>query len=217
VRVGTENEDYHVHEALLRNNSGFFNKALKKEWSEGQDRVVEMPETKNEAFSIWAKWLYTGHIFISKPGSIDVERRSLNELFDHEFIRWRHVYALGDFLQDADFKDALVDAMIEIMLDKEHWPNDLGLWIYEASIVGSKHRRLAVDIFVHCWSRDLFGHKKDHPKEFLVDVLVEIAKDLAKGIKKKGVVGLLGKKDGCEYHDHGSEKPCYKTKPAFWL
>jgi hypothetical protein len=213
VRVGAEKEEYHIYENLLRANSGFFDIALKKEWKEGQDRIVEMPKTNNEAFSIWAKWLYTGCMYLMKDG--DIERTSEGVTTNSEWPRWASCYALGDFLQDSDFKDACIDSCIEANVASASNPHSLAGWIYSCSAGCSSHRKLAVDVFVHCWVRTGWTQDIKHPAEFLSDVIKAIGPHVSFGIKTQRLKDYFNLDDTCKYHDHGSEKPCYKSKPAF--
>jgi hypothetical protein len=212
VRVGAEKEEYHIYENLLRANSGFFDIALKKEWKEGQDRIVEMPETNNEAFTIWAKWLYTGRMFLMQDGDhTEVDCRSMNQ----EWNRWRSCYALGNFLQDSDFKDVCIDACMEAIIAIAGIPALIGHYIYPYSTESSSHRKFAIDIFVHCWDRAAWSEDIKHPAEFLSDVIKAIGPNVSSGIKEQRLKDFFDLDDTCKYHDHGSKKPCYKTKPAF--
>jgi hypothetical protein len=213
VRVGAEEEEYHIYENLLRANSGFFDIALKKEWKEGQDRIVEMLETNNEAFSIWAKWLYTGCMYLMKDG--DIERTSEGVTTNREWPRWASCYAFGDFLQDSDFKDTCIDSCIEAIVVRASSPYSLASWIYSCSAGCSSHRKLAVDVFVHCWARTGWTRDIKHPAEFLSDVIKAIGPNVSSGIKAQDFEAYFDLKNTCEYHDHGPEKPCYKSKPAF--
>ena len=116
IQVGASKQEHYVHEKLLRTNSDFFDNALKKEWKERLDRVIDLVETHELPFSIWVKWLYTGRVFLTNYGG----------KISHELPRWASCYALGDFLQDHDFKDAIIDCTIEAMLHTGCYPHRLG-------------------------------------------------------------------------------------------
>jgi hypothetical protein len=66
---------------------------------------------------------------------------------------WGVAYDMGDFLQDSDFKDAVIDGSIEKMVLYNECPFLLAQWIYDKSPIISAHRKLAVDTFVNCWPR----------------------------------------------------------------
>jgi hypothetical protein len=214
IRIGPMQEKYYIHEKLLRSNAGFFDTALKKEWKEGEDRVVDMPEADDEAFGICVNWLYTGLVFSRKEG--DMIMNDGVRIRNKEWPRCSACYALGDFLQDPDFKDALVDTIIEAMIDSCLLPKCLFLKIYRYSTKTSCHRIFAVDVFVHCLSRESWGHpKNDQNLEFLTDVLKNVGPTLQKGLSCVTTQEFLDATKTCQYHDHGSDKPCYRIKPAF--
>jgi hypothetical protein len=190
--------------------SGFFDTALKKEWKEGQEQDVKLPETEVEIFEIYVKWLYTGRVFLAKEGDVISSGKGSNE-----WPRWYFCYALGDFLQDCDFKDACIDTCIEAMCDMAKIPTGLSKWIYPYSTPTSAHRRFVVDTFVNCRNRATWTDDVYNPAEFLTDVVKPIGPKLKLGLECEPVDEYLDPNYTCKYHDHGPEKPCYKTKPAF--
>jgi hypothetical protein len=58
-----------VHESVLRENSIFFDKALKSDWKEASDRIVRLPETNPVTFEILVRFVYTGLLFIELSDS----------------------------------------------------------------------------------------------------------------------------------------------------
>jgi len=213
VLVGASKYKFYIHEKLIRSNSGFFDTALKKEWAEGQDRRVELPSFEVDIFKVWIKWLYTGRIFLTTEGDLQKDHTGVYKSCHN--TRWASCYALADYIHDSDFKDAAIDAMIEVICQTNLYPFSLAGYIYPHSVKGSAHRMLAVDLFTKYWRRDDYIRSIDQPKEFLHDVLVSIGPDLAEGVKRHYASRLPIDKDTCKYHDHGPDKPCYKTKPAF--
>jgi hypothetical protein len=57
--------------------------------------------------------------------------------------------------------------------------------------------------------------KKDHPARFLFDVITAIGPHVHYGLNHQLPKFYFNLENTCKYHDHGSEKPCYKTKLAF--
>jgi hypothetical protein len=214
IIVGTPSQDLYVHEGLLRSSSSFFDNALKEEWKEGQQRTVSMSETPVGILKIWVKWLYTGRIFLTTETD-SIKLPDSKKSVSYEWPRWANCYALGDFLQDSDFKDAAVDVLVEAIIDCKQFPIHLASYIYPYSPPGSAHRRFAVDIYVNLRVRENLGRDDQHPDEFMLDVVRYISPKLATGIKQQSTREYFDLNDMCRYHDHGSDKPCYKTKPAF--
>ncbi|KAH7071665.1 hypothetical protein FB567DRAFT_455269, partial [Paraphoma chrysanthemicola] len=213
VMVGKSKHKFYIHEALLRSNSGFFDAALKKEWAEGQDRIVKLPDKDPEIFKIWMKWIYTGRLFIVKQD--DIQRYKDKLIISREWARWRKMFELADFLQDFDCKDAAIDALIEAMVVRNASPRYLPTCIYPHSTKHSAHRRLTVDLFVKATDREFFAISiENQPQEFIIDVMSSIGLFLSNGIEGISLKEFFAG-ETCKYHDHGPDKPCYKTKPAF--
>jgi hypothetical protein len=224
VYVGEARKPFYVHERLLRSYSGFFDTALKKEWKESDDRAINLPDADHKTFTIWVKWVYTGRLFLKKEDDLvtceggdtgDVTDKKWLDVDNEEWLRWGKAYLLGDYLQDTDFKDAVIDSMIAGLLETGYYPYTLASYIYPCSAKTSAHRKLAVDVFVFYWTRTDLG-EHDQPKEFLLDALRFIGPGLEAGIVGvEGIENLFDVNNTCNYHDHGLDKPCYKTKPAF--
>ncbi|KAI4948197.1 hypothetical protein J4E91_006191 [Alternaria rosae] len=172
---------FFVHEELLRASSEFFNNALKKEWKEGKEKVINLPEVHSDFFRAWVKFLYTGRVFI---GDGDDSVHADESKTQHEELgTWGSLYALGDFLADDDFKDALIDTMIDWMDLIGKYSLALPNFIYPHSTNGSVHRQLAVDLFVKRWDRKHYEDELDHSREFMHDALKAIGPNLSAGIK----------------------------------
>lgn len=62
VGAGEDSEVFLVHDFLLKQTSKFFQTALKEDWKEGQEKKVDLPEDKPEAFGIYNEWLLHGKI-----------------------------------------------------------------------------------------------------------------------------------------------------------
>jgi hypothetical protein len=204
--VGPAAERLFAHKGLLTTSSEFFIKALSKDWKEGVERTVKLPEACPTACRIYIKWLYNGHISCSPAdkGTFDKETNSLLDC-----------YSLGDYLQDADFLDAVIDGISEHAAEGGRVPVTLARTVYPVTAKDSLHRKLCRDIITYVLNREEFAvlHNIDNRPEFLVDMLVDIAPQLAKGIPTRNIAGFREDKGGCEYHEHVRlNKPCYKVR-----
>ena len=184
---------------------------MKKEWKEGQDRAVELPDSEVDIFKIWVKWIYTGRLFLTIKDDV---HREQEKVINHEWTRWSKSYAMADYLQDPDYKDAAIDALIDGVYDIGA-PFLLASYIYPYSPNQSAHRKLAVDLFVKYWNRKSMGRDMNHPRQFIIDVFNVIGPALERGIKVSSPQDMFSGSDICKYHDHGPDKPCYRAKPAF--
>lgn len=188
---------------------------MSKAWKEGQEREVKLPEAKVDIFKIWVQWLYTGKIFLTKED--DQKETGANYTSD-EWPRWQECYILGDFLRDHDFKDACIDVCIEAISSTRKLPKALPEVVYAHSPDGSAHRKLAIETFVECAFRsDFEWYTEGLSEAFMRDVVLYIAPRLAEGLKQRSITEYLESVDICKYHGHGSERSCYRTKPAFRL
>jgi len=196
VRVGKTKQEYHVHEKLLRASSEFFNNALKKEWKEGQEAAVDLLDTEPKHFEAWTKFLYTGRVFFQEQEADgmpkDLERVAA------EILTWVDLYSLGDFIRDTDFRDALIDALIDWMCVMDKIPLSLSSFVYSHTTNASTHRRFAVDVHVHVWGRKQNPIKVEHPAEFLQDVLDAIMPDLHKGIASRNLREWFERTGSCQ-------------------
>jgi len=104
VRVGEEpnHTDFTVHEKLICESSEFFKATLGRDWRESKERLVKLPSFEAKEFQIYVQWLYTGRLHVSAPGS-----GSTKSSADKSNIT--NGYTLGDFLQDTDYRDTLLE------------------------------------------------------------------------------------------------------------
>lgn len=211
VRVGHNGEKRFVHKKLLCESSGFFQNALKGNWTESQDREVKLPLAKDDIFKIWVQWLYTGKIFLTQESDgCEITKISAGI----EWTTWEECYRLGDFLRDMDFLDACIDVVIESMCAANCSPGKLPHLMNSLAPQKSGHRQLALDVFIYCRKREEEA-VDGKPIGFLQDVLKHIYPKLMVPIPGRAMKEHFGSMDQCKYHNHGTEKPCYKTKPGF--
>lgn len=210
IRVGQHKKNFFIHEKVLRASSAFFDNALKEVWKEGQEAAVDLPDTRPYDFEIWAKFLYTGRVYMGKDEAIINKRE---EMFE-ELWTWRNLYALGGFLQDNDFQYALIDTMVDWIAVSSMYPVDLAAYIYPHTKRDSSHRIFAIDVCLEVWPRADFREGDVQPAEFLTDVFKSLGPHLNNSLGKASMKDWALKIGDCNYHDHG-DRPCYKTKSVF--
>ena len=110
----------------------------------------------------------------------------------------------------VSFKDAIADTLLAKMRDEARSPIGMHRNIYLKSSASSAIRRLLVDIAVRQWTDEAMSFQKHDAShaEFFFDVVLALHK-----IKWHGIKGLgpVWQGDVCKYHEHGNDKPCYKT------
>ncbi|KAI8930687.1 hypothetical protein NX059_012296 [Plenodomus lindquistii] len=202
---------FEIHEKLLISYSNFFKNALTHEWKEAAERTIKLPAIGAGTFHVFANWVYTGHICSIRADDETSEREDRSKFVTILYS----CYIGGDFLLAADFKDAIISAMIGLMTEHDFVPGGLARTIYSSSLTTSVHRRMCVDIFLNTKSRKSFNdiRNRNLPTDFLVDALADVGNHLNEGLKKQSTREFLRRKSSCDYHDHVSlGTPCYKVK-----
>jgi hypothetical protein len=200
----------HVHESKLTMSSDFLKNALKGEWQEAATRMVELPDCDPDNFIVYAEWLYTGRMCTIAPGDYDLMLGAIKER-----ATLSGCYALGSFLQDSDFRDAVIDALVDMVVCNNFTYTVPAKVVYDISSSKSPHRKLAVDFVVHCWSTDrfitiLYG---GHPAEYLTDLVVATGSKLRETVSIQSVQDFFAGVNLCQYHEHTvNNTPCYKTR-----
>jgi hypothetical protein len=217
VEIGDKKQKFFVHEALVSASSDFFKSSLKSEWKNNTTRSIALPDTDPVTFQIYLDWLYSGpHITITKKDDRVKPTPCATPSVDHEWIKWAACYELGSFLQDTDFKDALIDASMEKMYTDEEYTTDFPSFVYPTSSRQSPHRKLAVDIAVSVWHSTTLedAAKKDLPGDFCADTMSIIGRTLRSGAAADiGIWNFFASVDPCKYHEHAlSNTTCYKSK-----
>nr|WNZ75802.1 hypothetical protein [Trichoderma harzianum] len=212
VTVGsTDPVTFSVHEHLICRTSDYFKAAMKAHWETSTSGSIALKEEDPEAFEIYLHWLY----FESLP----VQNDSPGLEGNTEYIQLAKAYTLGEFLQDVDFKDAVLDV---ILIKTRSKASDGQTWfpigpviryIYEGTPESSAARRLLVDLYTYHGHGDWlkkWAAKDDLPKQFLLDLAIA-------ALTKRSCpsVFLAKEKGACEYHEHQPDPSnCYLNSSA---
>jgi hypothetical protein len=165
-----------LHESIIRAKSPFFEAALCKKWKEAEERVVRIPEQYLEGFDIYMRWVYSGKVIISE---LDISKEGNADEYVRESTLASHLsraYVLGDVLQDMDFKDAVVDGLLEMSVSMEWVPFEEAKYLYENTPKDSLMRRMLSDYMVAvnmCEAICKEPHHKYNNTKFLQDVLLK--------------------------------------------
>lgn len=68
VLVGRDEEAFVVHEHFISAKSKFFEAASRKEWLEGVQNLIRLPEVEPWIFKAYVNWVYTGDVLIEVEG-----------------------------------------------------------------------------------------------------------------------------------------------------
>ncbi|KAK4952682.1 hypothetical protein LTR10_009488 [Elasticomyces elasticus] len=196
VGTGDKARDFYLHEDPIIEHSDFFKAALAgNRWQEGTERKVLLPEDEPEEFEGFQCFVYSGLTFL------------LNHP-DGECSSIVHAWSFADKLQSCSYKDALTDSLALKVATSAKTPVGMQYGIADGSSVSAGLTRLLVDLAICYWTIGAF-EKLDleaAPKTFVRKLLAGLAEDRTRTNEDKPWLN-----EDCHYHDHGEEKPCYKT------
>ena len=169
VAVGTNGNTYPVHESLICASSDFFQTARKPEWSEGNPGVVDLSDEKPDIFEVYLHWLY-----FKTLSTVQDQPPTSNP----EYLELAQCYVLGEKLLDVKFKNAVIDAMIDVLVNQPEddvfipGPSTIKT-IYEGTMEGSLVRTLLVDIWAARAGKSGKTDLDECPPEFAIDLAKE--------------------------------------------
>jgi hypothetical protein len=160
--VGSEEREFLAHGGYLSQHSSFFEAALKKEWVEGQSRIVKLLEEEPYMVAQYLDFTYTKTL----PTDSTKDDSRKGEVFGV----LTKLFALGERLLDSNLRNAILKEIIRFTtIGKCHHPNKTSIRdIYNCTTATSPARRLMVDLYVYRGLADWL-HADMHP-EFLLDL-----------------------------------------------
>ncbi|RDW92788.1 BTB/POZ domain-containing protein [Aspergillus mulundensis] len=176
IYVGSEAQEFCIHETYARMYSAFIDKALSGPWKEATERKIHLPADEPEIFVLFLCWLYGGTIATE---NYEEGKR----VVDVEYMELAKAYVLGDKLMSTGFCNSVIDAICEKLDQETNCDNpmsaklpgrDVIQFIYENTLVDAPIRKLMVDIWWnHMKSRSL-AEKTDIalPQPFAVDLAI---------------------------------------------
>lgn len=188
LRVGASAgtaEEFSVHEAVLKETSGFFQAAVKKEWKEGSQRVIDLPEDAPEVVSAYVDWLYSDKIFPrtgEPPADTDAHGKESKHL--------AKLYVFGEKNQDDAFCDAVITAWARHFARKidgrcYYFTSSSIVEIYRGTSSSSPARKFVVHVFAKhgckSWLQNEASFTQTALLEFLRDLAIEILRDGGSG------------------------------------
>lgn len=196
-----------IHKELACQESAFIKAALRHDWQESKQGVIYLPDHDPEHFRLFQLWVYNRSIFSAKTGEADKIGGT-----EHEWDRLASAWALGSYLQAPDFRDAVVDAIIDKATTSTNCTQNMHEIIYPNSQANAPIRKLLADIASWRWDRfTLNGLKKEASwADFFYDLSGAL---IARRDSFEGFHAPLRLKHACSYHEHSpTGSTCHKTK-----
>lgn len=109
---------YEVHEALLPERSQFFASATKEVWKEGREHRVPFSDDAPSVVDLYVQRKCSERIICLRGPAEEREedKRSKNA---HEFELQISGFVFGEKVQDNDFKDAIIDALVHTVATQD--------------------------------------------------------------------------------------------------
>lgn len=160
-----------------------------------------MPEHKPETFSVYIQWLYSQRLHSSEGPSVrgGVEYNRLLDLF-----------ILGDVLQDKNFRNVVIDGLLEKVRTECLYPAGLAKRAFCSLPNKAPFCRLLVDFWVWAGHDQWFqepehNDHRDAPQEFWVEVARLTMKFAKERREQKSTYPWMV--DPCQYHEHTEGEP----------
>lgn len=200
----SNNADFIVHESIIRKHSPFFEAAMGRNWKEAKERLVLLPDHEPIAFRLYLQWIYTHRLAITFK-----DEPPFDALIDG--------YILGDYLEDGDFRDAMTDAILEMVVD-EGLPLSSIPRVYDNTSEKALLRCALIDLLVHhAESRTWISRarkERQFPDEALYDIIEKLADYKTEDCLPIRLVSLIA--NPCPYHEH-QHGVCYRIKYVYEL
>ncbi|KAF2864974.1 hypothetical protein BDV95DRAFT_613125 [Massariosphaeria phaeospora] len=224
IKVGTTvTETFTAHDKLIRATSGFFENALSHDWKEKEEGLIRIEDIEPEDFRVYFRWLYTNRVArVHEEGATSaVAKGKSKAVAEEESSKWGEWLAITSYLQDADFQDAVVDAILEALIKMQDPSLET---IYEQLVVplfmytteGSPARWLPVDVIVAKWQRanfdKLIGLKlKDDTYDQFLRFTASVYIPWIDTVGIGGPRPVLDSERSCKYHEHPRRgEGCYR-------
>ncbi|KAK3707249.1 hypothetical protein LTR37_012250 [Vermiconidia calcicola] len=192
VLVGSAEKEFLVHQATICRNSPFFEAACSREWKEGQDRVVRLPEVEVQAFDVYVHWAYTGEIDMSLMPEPKGTRRPPS------YLDLGKIWCLAHYLQNDQLCNSVIDRILVKLNGTSRGVRGSSMqWVLDNTSTDSGLQRLLLDTESSRVTEKYFEKRHDrYPRA----VIFEFAKRFAAGKVPQRPGPTY--EDRCRYHTH---------------
>jgi hypothetical protein len=216
VEIGPEHTSYRIHKPLLQHHSGYFRKALRNCWKEGEERKVTIDDIEPEAFDIFVDWLYTCKI----PKTIDfwtfpsVQPPATGAPFSYQEPELLAVkaYVVADRLDTPELWYAINNMFVKGLVEIAPWYESV---IYAFANVPYERRLLQLMVDSHCRYSEALGDANDDEEKLYPELPHEFLLRVMKRYRELREEGAMNKDlNECDYHEHVTEEERARCTPA---
>ncbi|KAK3641170.1 hypothetical protein LTR56_011410 [Elasticomyces elasticus] len=188
VLVGEEKVPFTIHTKTVRAKSKFFDAACQREWNEGRERVVKLPEVDPETFELYATWMYQDKIdhealrmaaFVLDSGITTLSGEQHVKFCWTSTLDLMRLHVAADFLGDAELMKQAVDGITEIITASGPFAYKLqGIVSYVWGSTSSKSglRKIVLDYIV---AAGMHKSMRNHLREIQSNVPSDFFADLS--------------------------------------
>lgn len=196
---------FSIHDTVILPQSEFVRLSLKQNWKEGVERVIPLPDDHPDVFTLYQHWLYNDAVDFHKSGlSVDPT---------DQFEVLVKAYIFGDKIMDVDFRDGVLDAIVEKLRVHERFDLRLTTLVYDNTLPQSQLRRLWIHVYYFAgkanWLDEEYAGRPLHP-EFVMDFC------RFQALRRTGLGTLENMGGVCNFHEHGDRR-CYRDKARWTL
>jgi hypothetical protein len=167
VLVGPSEEAFLVHQQIISLKSQFFKAACRKEWKEGAEKLVRLPEVEPGLFRSYLNWVYTGDLAVDVSAADAKE--SVSELKNRGFVK---LYVLGDTLDDLPLRNSTMRILVNS--NYQLGPRSI-TWAFENTPPASLMRKQLVRVAATRWNRENYiKHEELYPIDFVRSLALQL-------------------------------------------
>lgn len=187
---------------------------MSHDWKEAEEKRINIPDTDPETVEGYLNWIYTKQITLADVDNPYKECRN-NGSIPHECIVWlslelTKMYIFGDYLNDLQFCNAIVDLLRASPQSCKTRPiadPDAVAWVWERTAIDCPLRKYCLEVWTLGSSLEWFppifqNYSEILPKQFIIDLLVSIGKQYKIEIKRDFQAQKESRAEKCKYHKH---------------
>ena len=210
--VGPNEQSFTIHTHIITSHSTFFTAAYSKDYREGQEKLIRLPEINIDTFLVYLQWVYSGRIVIT-----DGHGKLLGAETTTSGYPLTQLYVTAEFLGDTLLRNKIIDRLRKLAGPKRGVPTlQMIHFAYENTATAkSTLRKLFVDCIRLTGSTEFFEkHSDGLPKQLFVEMAMSWAEDSPLHTM---TWRFLAKGSGCHYHEHDDVVPtCSEPEPDFF-
>lgn len=135
VSVGEPAKEFTIVKSIATRSSKYFEVALANCWKEGREKRIELPKHLASTFEGYLQWLYTNEVTLTDTANV--------------FQQLCYFYVLGDYLDDPNFCNAIIDRFMAVRVKNNRAPHPKAV---ESAWTTTHEDSSLRSLILHMWS-----------------------------------------------------------------